>query len=128
MTAVGVGRALDKQPILFRAHLAREVVDVLHGVAPDTLAYHPGGIVDVQGPRKLHGAAKLLDSLIDERKHLAREMRLNGVVADKLDQPLQGRGEFGNGFLKIGLKIRPQRGNIATLRAFGAMKMELNER
>ncbi len=127
MTAVGVGGALDEEPIFFRAHLAGEIVDVLHGVAPDAFAQHPGGVVDALRPRKLDGVAELLNLLIVERKHLLNEALLNGVVADKLAQPLQGRRQLGGGVFKIGLKIRQQSREIAALRAFGATQLQLRE-
>ncbi len=101
---------------------------MLHGVAPDTLAQHPGGVVDALRPRKVDGVAEFLDSLIDERKQLVNESLFDGVAADKLAQPLQGRCELGGGFFKISLKIRQQAGKIAALRAFGAVQPQLGER
>ncbi len=128
LTAVGARGALGKQTIFFRAHLAGQIVDVLHGVVADILPHDPGGVVDVLRPRKFDGVAEFLDSLIDQRKHLVSEALLNGIVADKLAQPCLGWRELGRGLLKIGLKIRQQRRKIAALRAFGATQLQLNQR
>ena len=70
---------------------------------------------------------KLLNLLIVSGKHLLNERFLNGVVADKLAQPLQGRRQQGGGVFKIGLKIRQQSREIAALRAFGATQLQLRE-
>ena len=128
LTAVGIGRAQDEQPIFFRAHLAGEFVDVLHGVAADALADDPGGVVHALSPRQFDRAAEFLNSQIDKRKHLASETPLNRVVADQLAQSRQCRRELGSGFLEIGLKIRQQCREKTALRAFGAAQLQLGER
>jgi hypothetical protein len=128
LTAVGVGGALDEEPIFFRAHPAGEIVDVFHGIAPDAFAQHPCGVVDALRPRKLDDVAELLDLLIVERNHLANQTILNGVVADELAQPLQRRRQLGGGGFKVGLKIGQQSREIAALRAFRTAQLQLRER
>ncbi len=90
-----------------------------HGVAADVLTQDLGGVIDALRPRKFDGLAEFLDPLVAKRKHLVEEALLNRAVGDELVEPHLRRCELGRGFLKIGLKFRPQCRKIAALCAFG---------
>ena len=108
LAAVGSAGAEGKKTVLFGAHLAGKIVDVAHGVAAGALAYDPGGVVHVLRLRERNGRAEFLDPLIAERNQLVEKVLLNGVVDDKLAQPLEGRRELRGRFLKVGLEGRQQ--------------------
>ena len=128
LAAIGVGRALDKQTVFLGPHPHREILDMFHGVAPDALANDLGGVAHALRPGQFDRRAEFLDPLVVERHDLVDELPLNRIVADELAQPRQRRRQFGEGLLKIGLKIRPQCREVAALRAFGAPQLQLDER
>ena len=63
-----------------------------------------------------------------ERHYFLEKAPLERIVACKLAQPRQCRCKSRGSFLEIGLEIRQRRRKIATLRAFGAAQLQLNER
>ena len=53
---------------------------------------------------------------------------MDGIVGDELGQPHPYGRQFGRSVLKLGLKIGPQRREIAALRALGAAQLQLCQR
>ena len=126
LAAIGVGRALDKQPVFLGPHPHREIVDMFHGVAPDALAHDLGGVVHALLDRAVRCRARIPRSAVVERHAVSLMMLdLNRIVADRAAPASSAPGMmFGDGFSKSVRNSGRNVSEIAALRAFGAAHLQ----